>query len=59
MIGDSGVLRNLLGWFRDYDKAREVYEYYVEYWQDADPELQPMVEETRQAILRLGPLQRQ
>lgn len=33
-------------------------EYFAEYWQDADPELQPMVEETRQAILRLGPLQR-
>ena len=37
----------------------EAYEYFVDYWQDADPELQPMVEETRQAILRLKPLQRQ
>ncbi len=37
----------------EYDKAREAYEYFVEYWNDADPELQPMVEEARQAITRL------
>ena len=36
-----------------YDKAREAYEYFVEYWNEADPELQPMVEEARQAIARL------
>jgi tetratricopeptide (TPR) repeat protein len=43
----------------EYDKAREAYEYFVEYWQDADPELQPMVEEARQAIIRLEGLQRE
>ncbi len=37
----------------EYDKAREAYEYFVEYWQDADPELQPMVVEAEQAIIRL------
>ena len=37
----------------EYDKAREAYEYFVEYWNEADPELQPMVEEARQAITRL------
>jgi tetratricopeptide (TPR) repeat protein len=40
------------------DKALESYEYFVEYWQDADPELQPMVEEARQAIIRLKALRR-
>jgi hypothetical protein len=34
-------------------KARESYEYFVEYWQDADPELQPIVEEARRALARL------
>jgi DNA-binding SARP family transcriptional activator/TolB-like protein len=43
----------------EYDKALESYEYFVEYWQDADPELQPMVEEARQAIIRLEGLQRE
>lgn len=43
----------------EYDKARESYEYFVEYWRDADPELQPMVEEARQAIIRLQGLQRE
>jgi tetratricopeptide (TPR) repeat protein len=43
----------------EYDKARESYEYFVEYWQDADPELQPMVEEARQAIIRLKGLRRE
>jgi serine/threonine-protein kinase len=42
-----------------YDKARENYELLVLAWQDADPELQPMVEEARQAIIRLQGLQRQ
>jgi tetratricopeptide (TPR) repeat protein len=42
----------------EYDKARESYEYFVEYWRDADPELQPLVEEARQAIIRLEGLQR-
>jgi tetratricopeptide (TPR) repeat protein len=43
----------------EYDKARESYEYFVHYWQDADPELQPMVEEARQAIIRLKGLRRE
>ena len=38
---------------QEYDKAREAYEYFVEYWNEADPELQPTVEEARQAIIRL------
>ena len=42
----------------EYDKARESYEYFVEYWKNADPELQPIVEEARQAIIRLEGLQR-
>ena len=37
----------------EYDKAREAYEYFVEYWNEADAELQYMVEEARQAIIRL------
>jgi class 3 adenylate cyclase/tetratricopeptide (TPR) repeat protein len=43
----------------EYDKAVESYEYFVHYWQDADPELQPMVEEARQAIIRLERVQRE
>jgi tetratricopeptide (TPR) repeat protein len=42
----------------EWDKALEAYEFFVEYWNDADPELQPMVEEARQAIIRLEGLQR-
>lgn len=38
----------------EYDQAREAYEYFVEAWKHADPELQPMVEEARQAMIRLG-----
>ncbi|MCK5439765.1 MAG: tetratricopeptide repeat protein [Gemmatimonadetes bacterium] len=37
----------------EYDKARESYEYFVEYWRDADPELQPIVEEARRALALL------
>jgi tetratricopeptide (TPR) repeat protein len=43
----------------EYDKAREAYEYFLEYWRDADSEVQPMVEEARQAIIRLKGLQRE
>ncbi len=35
------------------EKARDAYVYFVESWADADPELQPMVEEAKQAIVRL------
>lgn len=41
----------------EYDKALESYEYFVHYWQDADPELQPMVAEAQQAIVRVKGLQ--
>ncbi len=41
------------------DKALESYEYFAYYWRQADPELQPMVEEARQAILRLVSFQRE
>jgi predicted Zn-dependent protease len=34
--------------------AREAYELFVTAWQDADPELQPTVEEARAAIARLA-----
>jgi len=43
----------------EHDKALESYEYFVEYWNDADPELQPIVEEARQAIIRLQGLRRE
>lgn len=35
------------------ERARDAYRYFVEGWYEADPELQPMVEEARQAIARL------
>jgi len=35
------------------EKAREAYQDFVEAWVNADPELQPMVEEAKQAIARL------
>jgi tetratricopeptide (TPR) repeat protein/TolB-like protein len=37
----------------DPDKARDAYAYFVEAWSDADPALQPMVEQAKQAIVRL------
>jgi tetratricopeptide (TPR) repeat protein len=43
----------------EYEKALESYEYFVHYWRDADPELQPMVEEARRAIVRLEGLRRE
>ena len=38
------------------DKARTAYASFVDMWGDADPELQPMVEEARSALRRLGPM---
>jgi serine/threonine-protein kinase len=35
------------------EKARDAYLYFVESWVDADPELQPMVEEAKRAIVKL------
>ena len=37
----------------DLEDARWAFEDFVIAWQDADPELQPMVEEARQALARL------
>jgi predicted Zn-dependent protease len=39
----------------EYDKARKEYAFFVEAWQDADPELQPWVEDARRALERLTP----
>jgi hypothetical protein len=35
-------------------KARDAYLYFVQAWSDADPELQPMVEQAKESIARLG-----
>jgi len=35
------------------EKAVDAYSYFVEYWSEADPELQPMLQEARLAIARL------
>lgn len=43
----------------EYDRALESYEYFAYNWRHADPELQPMVEEARQAILRLAASERE
>jgi DNA-binding SARP family transcriptional activator/TolB-like protein len=45
-----GRVRDQLG---DWEGARYAYELAAVAWQDTDPELQRMVEETRQAIIRL------
>ncbi|MDX1395593.1 MAG: tetratricopeptide repeat protein [Gemmatimonadota bacterium] len=36
-------------------EAAVAYRYFVEHWYDADPELQPMVEDARERIRRLDP----
>jgi tetratricopeptide (TPR) repeat protein len=43
----------------DTELAAEHYARFVELWEDADPEFQPMVEEARQAIIRLEGLRRE
>ena len=40
----------------DAEQARNAYATFVDMWRDADPELQPLVEEARAALKRLGPL---
>ncbi len=40
----------------DIEKARLSYSEFVEAWNDADPELEPWVEQGRAALRRLGPL---
>lgn len=37
----------------EYEEARASYEYALLSWQDADPELQPRIQEARQALARL------
>jgi len=43
----------------EFEKAREDYEYFVEAWREADPELQPMVAEARAAAVRLTDIRRE
>ena len=38
----------------EYGKAAKEYAFFVEAWEDADPELQPWVEEARRALERLA-----
>ena len=40
----------------DAEQARNAYAAFLDMWRDADPELQPLVEEARAALERLGPL---
>lgn len=42
----------------DYERAREHYALLVETWIDPDPELLPLVERSRQALIDVTPLQR-
>jgi predicted Zn-dependent protease len=37
----------------EHEKARKEYAFFVEAWQDADPELQPWVDDARRALERL------
>jgi tetratricopeptide (TPR) repeat protein len=39
----------------EYGKAAKEYAFFVEAWEDADPELQPWVEDARRALARLTP----
>ena len=39
----------------EYGKAATEYAFFVEAWEDADPELQPWVEDARRALERLVP----
>jgi tetratricopeptide (TPR) repeat protein len=44
----------------EFEKARASYEYALLSWQDADPELQPRIQEARQGLARLPkPLRRE
>jgi tetratricopeptide (TPR) repeat protein len=47
-----GLAHERLG---EQDKALLAYAYFVEAWEDADPELQPWVEDARRALERLAP----
>ena len=41
------------------EEARRAYESLVLYWRDPDPELRPLVERSRQAMIRVGGLRRE
>lgn len=43
----------------EYDRAHEAYGSIVEHWSDADPELQPFVEQGRQGLIRTGGVRRE
>ena len=43
----------------DREAAAEAYEYFATHWRDADPEMQPLVADARQAAIRLQGLQRE
>ncbi|MCH7720792.1 MAG: hypothetical protein IH988_07355, partial [Planctomycetes bacterium] len=38
------------------EKAREAYAEYLDIWKNADPELEPLKQQARDALVRLGPL---
>ena len=42
----------------DVELARRAYASFLDMWRDADPEVQPIVDEARDALRRLGPLDR-
>jgi hypothetical protein len=41
------------------DKAREAYEMFLTAWRDAEPEMEPVVARTRQALAGIQPLKRE
>jgi class 3 adenylate cyclase/tetratricopeptide (TPR) repeat protein len=43
----------------EYDQARDAYGSIVEHWKDADPELEPLVEQGRQGLIRTGGVRRE
>jgi hypothetical protein len=47
-------LAQLCEQMEDYDKARAAYAFFADSWRDADPDLQPLVEEARRSAARLG-----
>jgi serine/threonine protein kinase/tetratricopeptide (TPR) repeat protein len=50
---DRARLHEKLG---ELDRAREAYAFFIDHWQNTDPELQPRVEEARAALRRLASL---
>jgi serine/threonine-protein kinase len=47
----QGQIHEAIG---EWEQARQAYEYFVEAWTDADSELQPWVEDAREAIWRVN-----